>query len=325
MPKVSIVIPTYNSARYLPETINSILSQDFDDFEIIVVDDHSTDDTKKVIKELKCNKIRYIFLEKNHGGPSKPRNIGVKAAQGKYIAFCDSDDLFLHGRISSGVQLLDDNQDLGMSFTDEEKFSETTGKDLGNFLKEYDLFHALPKKKVAKNYFVINSTHAYSCLFYENYIIPSGVTVPASVFKAVGYFDETITNGDDKDMWFRIAKKFPIGFIDQIGFKYRKRLNSISTRGPELAINRSKVIRKQVNNDIPQSLQKRCHEMIASDSYGIGYYYQSHGDMKNARKYYFQSLMVSFNWAALRGIFISIIGRKIYLGLKKIKIGEKND
>ena len=317
MPKVSVVIPTYNSAKYLPETINSILSQDYDDFEIIVVDDHSTDDTKKVIKEFNCNKIRYIFLEKNHGGPSKPRNVGLKAAQGKYIAFCDSDDLFLQGRISSAVQFLDDNQDLGMTFTDEEKFSEATGKDLGNFLEGYDSFHALPKKKIAENYFIIDPKHAYSCLFYENYIMPSGVTVPASVFKAVGYFDETITNGDDKDMWFRITKNFPIGFIDQISFKYRKRLNSISARGQQLAINRLKVFRKQLNNGIPQSLQKRCHEMIATNIYEIGYHYQIQGDMKNARKYYFQSLIVFLNWPALRGIFISIFGRKIYFGLKK--------
>jgi len=317
MPKVSVVIPTYNSAKYLPETINSILSQDYDELEIIVVDDHSTDNTKETIKELTSSKIRYICLEKNHGGPSKPRNVGVKAAKGKYVAFCDSDDVYASSRIKDAVQFLCNNPELGMVFTDEQKFNELTDEDFGNFLKEYDLFHALPKKKVAENYFVIDSDHAFSCLFYENYIMPSGVTVPVSVFQKIGYFDETITNGDDRDMWFRISKIYPVGFINKIGFKYRKRENSISSRGYELAINRSKVIRKQLETDLSPALRKRCYEIIANNMYGIGYYYQSRGEMKDARKHYFQSLLESFNWPALRGLFISVLGKKIYFSLKK--------
>lgn len=318
MPKVSVVIPAYNSAKYLPETIESIISQSFKDIEIIIVDDASTDNTSDIIARINSSDIRYVRLEENHGGPSRPRNIGIQKAKGEFIAFCDSDDLFVPGRLSTAIKFLRNNPDMGMVFTDAQKFDEITGADIGgNFLNGYNLFHALPKKEVAKNCFAISSKDAYSCLFFENYILTCGVTVRASVFQKVGYFDETITNGDDKDMWFRISKDYPIGFIDKIGFKYRKRGNSISTRGPELAINRSKVIQKQLNNNISPSLQKRCHEMIANNTYGIGYYYQSRGEMENARKHYCQSLVESFNWPALRGLFISILGKKIYFVLKK--------
>jgi glycosyltransferase involved in cell wall biosynthesis len=322
MPEVSVVIPAYNSAKYLPETIESIISQSFKDIEIIIIDDASTDNTSDIIARINSSDIRYFRLEANHGGPSRPRNVGIQKAKGEFIAFCDSDDLFVPGRLSTAIKFLRNNPDIGMVFTDAQKFDEDTGADIGNFLNGYDLFHSLPKEKVAESCFIIASEDAFSCLFYENYIMPTGVTVRASVFETVGYFDETITNGDDRDMWFRISKDYPIGFIDKVGFKYRKRANSISTRGPELAINRSKVIRKQLNNNISPRLQKRCHKIIANNAYGIGYYYQSRGDMKNAKKHYCQSLVESFNWPALRGLFISILGKKIYFVLKKIKFSR---
>lgn len=319
MPKVSVVVPTYNSAQYISETINSIIAQTYHDIEIIIVDDCSTDDTERVVKSFSSDKIRYIRLTKNHGGPSKPRNVGIKAAKGKYIAFCDSDDMIMPDRIESSVKLFDKHPELGMTFSDEQKFSEVTGEDLGNFLREYDLFHSLPKEKASENCFIIASKDAFPCLFYENYIMPSGVTVRSSIFQKVGYFDETITNGDDWDMWFRISQKFPVGFVDKIGFRYRVRTNSISGRGPELAENRSQVIRKQLETGISIKLQKRCHELIGMNNYGIGYYFQMRGEMEEARKYYLQSLHEYFNWSALKGIFISMLGKKIYLDLKEMK------
>jgi len=251
MPIVSVVIPTYNAAKYLPETINSVLEQDFDDLEIIVVDDKSTDNTKKVLNEIGSDKIRYYRLEENHGGPSLPRSIGVKEAKGEFIALCDSDDLFAPGRLSSAVKFLRNYPELGMVFTDEQKFDGATGKDLGNFLEGYEIFHTLPRKEVAGNCFVIASDDAFSCLFFENYVMPSGVTVRSSIFKDIGCFDETLTNGDDRDMWFRITRKYPIGFINKIGFRYRVRASSISGRGPSLAENRTRVLRKQIEIGLP--------------------------------------------------------------------------
>lgn len=319
MPLVSVVIPSYNSAQYLPKTIASILAQDFDDFEIIIVDDKSTDNTKEVISGLVAENIHYYCLEKNHGGPSLARKIGIEKSRGVFIALCDSDDLFLPNRLRTAVTFLLKCPELGMVFTDEQKFDDRTGRVLGNFLDGYDIFHALPKKEVGKNCFVITPDNAFSCLFYENYIMPSGVTIRREIFKEIGTFDESLTNGDDRDMWFRVTRKYPIGFIDTIGFQYLVRASSISGRGPGLAKNRSRVLQKQQESGLPGKLHNRCQKMIAQNYFGIGYHFQIQGQMHQARGYYYQSLHTSFNKAAFKGVIISLLGTKMYFGLKKVK------
>ena len=98
-PLVSVVIPTYNSARYLSETLASVLSQTYTNFEIIVVDDGSMDNTREVVAGLKSPKVKY-FWQSNSGGPSHPRNRGIELAQGHYIALFDSDDIMLPAKLA---------------------------------------------------------------------------------------------------------------------------------------------------------------------------------------------------------------------------------
>lgn len=205
-----------------------------------------------------------------------------------------------------------------MVFTDAQKFDEDTGADIGNFLNGYDLFHSLSKEKAAESCFIIASEDAFSCLFYENYIMPTGVTVPASVLKRVGPFDEELKNGDDRDLWYRITKEYPIGFINQIGFRYRIRLNSISTRGPELAKNKIKVIKKQMRSNLSAKLKNRCKKNIAKNLFGIGYYYQKSGNIKSARSYYKESINYHPNFPSIKGYFITMLGKSIYKTIKKI-------
>ena len=101
-PLVSVVLTTYNRADLISETIESILSQTFRNFELIVVDDGSTDNTEEVVRSYNDERVHYIKTD-NWGGPAKPRNIGIKKAKGEYIAFCDDDDLWLPNKLE--VQL----------------------------------------------------------------------------------------------------------------------------------------------------------------------------------------------------------------------------
>lgn len=319
MPFVSVVVPTYNAAKYLPETIYSILEQDFDDIEIIVVDDCSTDNIKEVLDGICTDKIRYFGLETNHGGPSLPRNLGIQKARGEFIALCDSDDLFCPGRISSAVQLLLGHPELALVFTDEQKFDDTSGKIIGNFLDNYDQFRGLPKQEIGDDYFIIKSENAFSCLLRENYIMPSGVTIRRSILKDIGGFDETLTNGDDWDLWFRITRIFPIGYIDKIGFRYRIRSDGVSGRGPSLAKNRIRVLQKQMETELPETIFSQFQKKLALHYFGIGYHYQNNGEMEHARKYYFESLKTTTNLPAIKGILISLLGKHIFLKLKQVK------
>ena len=103
---VSVIIPTYNRAKLLKRAIESVLNQTFQDFELIVVDDGSTDDTKEIVKSFNNQKIIYIYQE-NFGGAALPKNVGIKMAQGKYIAILDSDDEWLPEKLQKQVTLFE--------------------------------------------------------------------------------------------------------------------------------------------------------------------------------------------------------------------------
>ncbi len=326
MPVVSVVIPAYNSAPYLKETIASVQEQSFQNFEIIIVDDCSQDNTSGVVQKFKSPNLHYHRLRKNHGGPSLPRNVGISMARGQYIALLDADDLYCPGRLSAAVSFLEHHPDAGLVFTDEICFDDSTGRDLKRFLHGYDVFWALPREQseikinMGRDNWIIPSKAAYGALFFENYIMPSGVTLPRKVFDIVGKFDEHLTNGDDCDLWFRIAQRFPIGFIHMDGFRYRVRENSISGRGPVLAENRSRVIHRQLKKDLPRPLRQQGRRLISKNNYGIGYDFQQQGNMKMARKYYLMSLGTYWNWHALKGLLISLMGEKLYFSLKKMRV-----
>jgi len=319
VPEVSVVIPSYNSAKYLPETLNSVLKQTFTDFEIIVVDDGSTDNTKDVVASFKSDKVRYIFQE-NSGGPSLPRNVGIKAAKGKYIAFFDSDDIMVPNKLEKSVYFLSLVPNLGFIFSNFIKFDDKSGVNFKNaFLAEYHMFLGIKKKESGSKCYVIDRCDAYNTLFYENYIGTSSVVVPKKVLLDVGYFDESLRNSDDRDMWFRISKNYDIGFIDMIGHNYRVHEGSISF-GDALSENKIKAMRKQLeNDDIVHSTRRQGHKIISENLLGIGYKYQMQGDMTAARKNYILCLKEYFGWQAIKGILFTFLPHKLHSLMKRYR------
>ncbi|MBL78499.1 MAG: glycosyl transferase [Nitrosomonadaceae bacterium] len=111
MPVFSVVVPTYNRAEKVCRAIKSVLNQSFSDFEILVMDDGSTDNTCEVVKELADPRIKYEWA-KNFGGPAAPRNRGISLAKGKYIAFLDSDDWWIPTKLEESLAILDQGFDL---------------------------------------------------------------------------------------------------------------------------------------------------------------------------------------------------------------------
>lgn len=108
---VSVILPAYNSSSFIGETIDSVLNQTFKNFELIVVDDGSTDKTKEIIEEFikKDERVKY-FYQKNSGGPSKPKNFGISKAKGKYIAFLDHDDIWISDKLEKQLSSFKENK-----------------------------------------------------------------------------------------------------------------------------------------------------------------------------------------------------------------------
>jgi len=326
MPKVSVIVPTFNSGCYVKDTILSILAQDYQDFEIIVVDDASTDNTAEVVNALNSEKINYISLPENHGGPSNARNVGIKNARGEYIAIFDSDDLMLSGRIESVVSKMDEIPEVGMVCTDAIKFNDKNGDYAYNHLnsKHYSRFNCLKTRCVDTNFYIIDKKQAYDCLFYENYVQTSSVTIRKKVFDEIGYFDESLTNAEDWDLWFRITQCYDLGYLDTICVKYRIREGSISTRAVnKLGINNIRVLRKRLELKLEDSLRNQAYNLIAIFYAEIGYSFRCANQMQLAREYYKKSLKEKLNWTVFVHWLITYLGYSAINILRNISAMRK--
>ncbi len=173
-PLVSVIVVTYNRAHFLKDALDSIQRQTFRDYEIILVDDGSTDNTKEIVKQYEG--IRYIYQE--HGGISKARNTAIRAARGKWIATLDSDDLWKEEKLQKQVDYLRANPECRIVYT---KFSNFTD------IPEYEL----------------NERQKGLLQTVEKWYLPSAL-IDARLFDEIGLYDETKEWGEDTDWIFRL-------------------------------------------------------------------------------------------------------------------------
>ncbi len=185
-PLVSVVIPAYNSEDYIAEAIDSVISQTYSDYELIVVNDGSKDATKSVISEYK--KQITIINTPNHG-VSVARNIGILAANGEYIAFLDSDDVWHPEKLEIQVNYLNKNQDVLMVCNGRIKFMDT---------EEIEI-----KKS---NYFIEKKVVDCHTILHRNPIHCSSVLVRKNAFPRSGLFTPGMISAQDTELWARIAK-----------------------------------------------------------------------------------------------------------------------
>lgn len=202
--KISIIVPTYNRARMVTETIDSILNQTYQDFELIVVDNCSIDDTEKVIGGYADKRIRY-FRHDNGGVIAVNRNYGILQAKGEFIAFCDDDDLWLPDKLEKQMLEFEKDERLGLVCTNAILFNEKG--DLGKFFTN----------KLNDNNFTFGS------LVRKSSMICSSVLVKKSVIDDIGVMDTSpeIFTAEDYELWLRIAKKYRVKYVDLPLVKYR--------------------------------------------------------------------------------------------------------
>ncbi|MBI4389590.1 MAG: glycosyltransferase family 2 protein [Nitrospinae bacterium] len=190
-PAVSAIIPTFNRAPWLKEAMASVLSQNYEDFELLVVDDGSTDDTREMVKDFP--EVRYIRNEEN-SGVSRARNIGVQNARGSFICFLDSDDLWEKDKLAAQMDWMERRPECRACYTDELWVRNGRRVNPMNKHGKYsgDIFrHCLPL-----------------CI-----VSPSSVMLQASLLAEVGGFDEALPACEDYDLWLRIAARYPFHFI----------------------------------------------------------------------------------------------------------------
>ncbi|HIE42781.1 MAG TPA: glycosyltransferase [Nitrospinaceae bacterium] len=192
-PLISVIIPTFNRGHCLEESIRSVRDQNFPDFELIVVDDGSVDNTIEVVNQFPD--IRFIRLDKNRG-VSFARNCGLKQAQGDWIAFLDSDDLWKKGKLQAQVQWVNQHPDCYAVYTDE--IWVRNGVRV-NQMKKHQKY----------------SGEIFQYCLPLCIVSPSSVLLRTKMLNEVGGFDESMLVCEDYDLWLRIAKQYPFHFIDE--------------------------------------------------------------------------------------------------------------
>ena len=193
-PLFSVIIPTYNRCQLVQESIESVMKQTFSSYEIIVVDDGSNDESRSYVTSRYGSKVTYFYQERL--GPSAARNRGVEAAKGQYIAFLDSDDLWLPVKLERQMRYFELNPDILYCHTEEIWMSH--GRRI------------YPKQKHQKAGGMIYDRALKLCL-----VSPSAVAIKKDLFVSVGGFDESFPAAEDYDLWLRLLHRYPIGFIEE--------------------------------------------------------------------------------------------------------------
>jgi glycosyltransferase involved in cell wall biosynthesis len=212
---VSVVIPAYNVERYLAETIRSVLDQSYDDYEIIVVDDGSSDRTLEIAKSFEP---RIRALTKTNGGPASARNLAIRNSRGDYIAFLDSDDLWTPDKLERQVALFENNPTVGLTYSEALMFTEDNGE----------------RKIRGRIGFTLNPS--FRSLLFGDYIPNSTVMIRRACVDKVGLLNERreLIGVEDYEYWMRVAKHFTMIGIPRPLAHYRIREGNLMGDGSDI-------------------------------------------------------------------------------------------
>ncbi len=321
MPEISIIIPTYNNGKIIADSINSILNQSFKDFEIIVVDDGSTDNTKEVLKPFIDKKLIKYFHNKKNQGPGAARNKGILASKGKYIAFLDSDDFLLKDSLYIRYNFLEKFKDIPFVFSDYDLMYQNYT--INSRLKEVSFLQFIEDYKlIVKN---DNSYYILKSDFYNLYfnfsplpIWTGTVMLRKEILDYVGLFNVNYSHAEDLDLWLRIMKKYQIGYIDKPLAVYNKPGSYLTKNNVKLLNNIINIL-LSVYNDYENKDILRYR--ISGNYYTLGYHYFSFNEFQKARSYFFNSLKFNVsNFKSLKYLLITMLPKNIILLLKKLKM-----
>jgi glycosyltransferase involved in cell wall biosynthesis len=235
---VSVIMPAYNSEKTITESIKSVLCQTYKFWELIIINDGSTDNTENLIKSFNDNRIIYIY--QNNKGVSAARNLGLTLSTGSYIGFLDSDDIWESNKLEIQINYFKNNNEISMIHTD--------------FMTFKDSIDHCKYKKYIEPYNNIN-TYFYRLLI-NDIIVTSSVILKKEVYDKVGLFDNSFYGVEDWDYWIRVSKNFNISYIDNCLTYYRENEAGIS-KNLKRQLNQEFLIRrKHLTFNVPKNVIK---------------------------------------------------------------------
>jgi len=301
--RVSVVIPAYNAASTIEETLASVFRQTVPDVEVVVVDDGSTDQTASVLARY-GDRIR-VLNKVNEGRPAAARNAGVRAARGHYIAFLDADDLWAEEKLALQIAVLDQDPALGLVYT-----ADTTIDARGT---ELSVNPCLPDAR----------GRIYELLSVRNVMVGSSVMIRRQAFDEAGGFDEDLTSVENWDLWIRIARRWAIEYIDQPLTLYRVHEGN---RSGNVELRRRNVFRVLAKHHDPRDCspggRRRRREAYFHAYFDVlGKAYFGRLEMGRARMALVRAAILEPRGEVLRLLALSMLGARGFLLLRAVKRG----
>jgi len=296
MPKISVVIPTQNRAEFLRAAIQSVLNQTFQDFEIIIIDDASVDETANVVQGFKDPRIWYVRHETRRG-QGATRNAGIRQTSGEYVALLDDDDEWLPEKLERQAVVLDRSPlKVGLVYTGFSKIDTNSRQLIHTFI---------PKKRGS----------IFNDMCTDNWVgTCSTVMLRKQCFDVVGLFDESLAAGADWDLWLRISKEFDIEYLAEALVWYRVHGHSISTNHDSQIQGVEGLLRKH------GQVLAQCRKSYSSLHLALGVYYCYRGDLKRGRKAFIKAIRAfPFDPRCYYNLSLSLAGAENFRTLKNLR------
>lgn len=220
-PLVSVVIPVFNAERYILETLESVLQQDYPSMEVIVVDDGSTDDTRLLLQGLD-HRVK-VFHQENSGA-AVARNLGIEESSGEFVAFIDSDDLWHPSKLSLQIDYFAKHPDVGLVYNCWKVIDQKV------HIQDPDLFEEMPA--TLSDIEGSKSGWLYETLITESCVVhTSSAVVKRSVIDAAGRFNQSLRRGQDYDYWIRVSRVAPMAKLRAVLSCYRINPSGVTIQG----------------------------------------------------------------------------------------------
>ena len=302
MPKVSVIIPTYNRAHLLPRAIKSVLNQTFKDFELIIVDDGSTDNTREVVEKFQKQdkRIKY-FWQENSGGPSAPLNLGISRSRGLYIAFLGSDDECLPTWLEKQMKLFDSS---------EPKKPDVVSCNV-MIVNHYGIKVTEVSKPRSKEFDDIVAN------IFLPHVTVGNIFVDRNVFKKIGGFDEKLIIHEDMDMWLRLAKAgFRFDFVYEPLYINHLHENQITV----LITNRERIKSIEYFLEKHKDIFSKYPKGLAKMMRNLGTAYFLAGQKEKGRKYFLKAIRLHpRNIRNYINLILSLLGSRLFDFILKFK------
>ena len=297
-PLVSVIIPAYNAERYLPRALESVYGQSYRPIEVIIVDDGSTDGTGSMVEACRAGRpnedeLRLVYIRQQNAGPSRARNIGIKSANGEYVAFLDSDDLWTEDKLEKMMRLLERDHTVDIAFSDvnirRKKGSET--EEVVMFQK-----NGLDKVFFGHEYMVLNPLEK---LLRLNFIPTSSVVAKRGCFRDDIFFNEKRRHSEDWELWLKMSLCFNFAYVSEPFVFKNENGEGLSSESFKMLLSKMTALDDFLREKMScagLNAQIRSFSAELKNIYKwAGCHFMRYGEKKLARDYYGKALRESFD------------------------------